>query len=114
MSRLKNAIHVNRISGGSWHPHRGVTAILRACLQSKISDVQFFSWAPVTGINSNPDGSVGVDCGARGTITAQNVIVATNGYTRHLLPELENVCVLQVELLALIPGLCRFVPTPGW
>ena len=88
MTRLKGTLQVNRIPAGSWHPHRGVTAILRLALESKTSNMQFFSWAPVASVDGpGPDGLFSVDCGARGTVRARKVIIATNAYTRHLIPE---------------------------
>jgi len=63
---------------------------MRRALESKVSDVKFFSWAPVSGFTEQPDGTVRVDCGARGVLIARNLIIATCAYTHHLLPELED------------------------
>ncbi|TXT09243.1 hypothetical protein VHUM_02717 [Vanrija humicola] len=92
VSRVHDAVACNRIPSGSWHPHRAVTALLRLALKSTAANVQFFSWAPVAGI-SNANGRVSVDCESRGVITARQVIVATNAYTRHLLPETQDLLV---------------------
>jgi glycine/D-amino acid oxidase-like deaminating enzyme len=120
VSRIKDAIMVNRLPGASWHPHRGVTAILRRALSSKTADVKFFSWAPVASITSNFDGTVAVDCGGRGTVTGRKIIVATNGYTRDLIPEVEKLYVQLVlpdahnRLVPYRAQAARVVPPPTY
>lgn len=79
-SRISNALQVNTVPAGSWHPHRGVTALMRRALEG---GAQLFSWTPVMGLTRR-ELDWDVDCGARGTVTAANVILATNGYTRYL------------------------------
>ncbi|BEI92386.1 uncharacterized protein CcaverHIS019_0500140 [Cutaneotrichosporon cavernicola] len=93
LSRTRGAVQANRIPGGSWHPHKGVTAFLRLALESKSADVSFYSWAPVAGFSQEADGTVTVDCAARGKMRARNVILATNAYTQHVLPELKDILV---------------------
>ena len=46
---------------------------------------ELYSWAPVSGFSSN-DGVCTVDCGARGQVSARQVIVCTNAHTPHLFP----------------------------
>lgn len=91
LSRTRGAIQANRCPGGSWHPHRGVTAFLRLALESKVADVSFYSWAPVAGFSHSSDGTVTVDCAKRGSVRARNLVFATNAYTQHVLPELKDV-----------------------
>lgn len=86
ISRVKNALAVKYTPSGSWHPHRGLTALLRKALESKSADFAFYSWAPVARLGKTGAGW-SVDCGERGTIRAKQVVLATNGYTRHLFPE---------------------------
>ncbi|GMK53416.1 hypothetical protein CspeluHIS016_0100020 [Cutaneotrichosporon spelunceum] len=93
LSRTRGAVQANRIPGASWHPHKGVTAFLRLALASETADVRFYSWAPVAGFSSNADGTVTVDCAARGNVRTRNVIFATNAYTQHVLPELKDILV---------------------
>lgn len=64
---------------------------MRLALESKVSDVKFFSWTPVAGFTEQADGTVSVNCGPRGTLTGRNLIIGTSAYSHHLLPELENV-----------------------
>ncbi|TXT12854.1 hypothetical protein VHUM_01255 [Vanrija humicola] len=86
LSRNDRALALNIGPAGSWHPHRGVTALLRLALASKTSDCSFFSWCPVQSFTRAGEGW-DLDCGGRGTIRAKEVILATNAYTRHLFPD---------------------------
>ncbi|WOO78253.1 uncharacterized protein LOC62_02G001803 [Vanrija pseudolonga] len=108
VSRINDAVACNLVPSGSWHPHRGVTALLRLALESKAANVQFFSWAPASGITNLANGLVSVDCGPRGIVTARQVIVATNAYTRHLLPETQDL------LVPRLAQACRVVPTASY
>jgi glycine/D-amino acid oxidase-like deaminating enzyme len=63
---------------------------MRLALGSTVSDVKFFSWTPVAALGENADGTISVNCGDRGIITARNVIVGTSAYTHHILPELKS------------------------
>ncbi|KAL1406437.1 hypothetical protein Q8F55_008136 [Vanrija albida] len=85
LSRNDRALALNIGPAGSWHPHRGVTALLRLALGSTTSKCDFFSWCPVQAFARAGDGWA-LDCGERGTIRAKHVILATNAYTRHLFP----------------------------
>lgn len=86
ISRVKNALAVKYSPSGSWHPHRGLTALLRKALESKSADFDFYSWAPVAQL-AKTGGGWRVDCGERGKIRARQVVLATNAYTRHLFPD---------------------------
>jgi hypothetical protein len=48
------------------------------------------SWIPVSGFTQQADGTVTINCGAKGTLRARNLIIGTCVHTHHLLPELEN------------------------
>lgn len=78
-ARMQSATGVTLVPAGSWHPHRGVTGLMRRALEQ---GVKLFSWTPV--MNLTRDGDWIVDCGERGTIKAKNVVLATNGYTQYL------------------------------
>lgn len=80
---MPTALALNRGPGASWHPHRGTTALIRLALASSSADVQYFSWAPVAGLRST-GAFWKVDTVSRGTMTARNIVLATNGWTRHL------------------------------
>lgn len=84
-ARMRTATHVNTVPAGSWHPHRGVTGLMRRALDA---GARLFSWTPVVRLERAERAEAGagwaVDCGERGTITAANVVLATNGYTRYL------------------------------
>lgn len=108
VSRVNDAVACNLVPSGSWHPHRGVTALLRLALESKAANVRFFSWAPASRITNLPNGLVSVDCGPRGIVTARQVIVATNAYTRHLLPETQDL------LVPRLAQACRVVPPASY
>lgn len=84
IARVPNALAVNRCAGASWHPHRGVTALMQLALGSKAADVSLFTWTPVSGFTQGGNGVWEVDCGERGGVRARAVVVATNGYTHHL------------------------------
>lgn len=56
---------------------------MRLALASGSANVRYFSWAPVAGVR--PAGAYWkVDTVSRGTITARNIVLATNAWTRHL------------------------------
>lgn len=78
-ARMDSATGVTLVPAGSWHPHRGVTGLMRRALEQ---GVKLFSWTPVMSLKQ--DGDWVVDCGDRGKIKAKNVVLATNGYTRYL------------------------------
>lgn len=86
LSRNDRALALNIGPAGSWHPHRGVTALLRLALASKSSNCSFFSWCPVQKFTRAGDGWA-LDGGPRGVIHGREVILATNAYTRHLFPD---------------------------
>lgn len=86
MSRLKGALALRYTASGSWHPHRGLTELLKKALASKTCDFEFYSWAPVASFKKTWSEWM-VDCTKRGSIRAKQVVLATNGYTRHLFPE---------------------------
>lgn len=88
LSRVRGTLQVNKVRAGSWHPHRGVTALVRLALESKApKSFNLYSWCPVNDLPEQPvDGVWTVDCGARGRIRAKQVIIATNAWTRHLFP----------------------------
>ncbi|RSH86042.1 uncharacterized protein EHS24_004246 [Apiotrichum porosum] len=89
VSRIKSALAINRGPSGSWHPHRGTTALLRLAIESKTSTCEFFSWTPVNSVTPSPSGW-SVDCGGRGTIVAGQVVLATNAWTSHLFPNVPD------------------------
>ncbi|BEI80771.1 hypothetical protein CcaverHIS002_0113000 [Cutaneotrichosporon cavernicola] len=84
VSRVKGALGMKWTPSGSWHPHRGITALLKKALENK--DMSFYSWAPVASLKEYRGGWT-VDCGDRGVIRTKQVVLATNGYTRHLFPD---------------------------
>lgn len=86
LSRMADAVSVNIGPAGTCHPHRFTTALLRLALESTASSCELFSWAPVLKLGSE-GGEWTVDCGDRGVIRAGQVVLATNAWTRHLLPE---------------------------
>jgi glycine/D-amino acid oxidase-like deaminating enzyme len=84
VSRVKGALAMKWVPSGSWHPHRGLTALLKKALENK--DFSFYSWAPVSSLKEYRGGWT-VDCADRGVIRAKQAVLATNGYTRHLFPD---------------------------
>lgn len=84
VSRVTDAIALNKGPGGSWHPHRGTTALLRLALESPCSDFRLLSWTPVMSLEQVDGSGWSVDCGTRGQIKAPRVVLCTNAYTRHL------------------------------
>lgn len=79
-SRMPSAKQVNTVPAGSWHPHRGVTGLMRRAIDQ---GVKLFSWTPVKGLKRDGEQWT-VDCGEKGQIKAKTVVLATNGYTRYL------------------------------
>ncbi|EJT47927.1 hypothetical protein A1Q1_03162 [Trichosporon asahii var. asahii CBS 2479] len=80
-ARMQTATAVTTVPAGSWHPHRGVTGLMRRALEQ---GVKLFSWTPVMSLHQQGGEGWIVDCGDRGKIKAKNVVLATNGYTRYL------------------------------
>lgn len=79
-ARMASATAVNTVPAGSWHPHRGVTGLMRRAIDN---GTKLYSWTPVMGLKRAGEGTT-VDCGDRGSIAAKNVVLATNGYTQYL------------------------------
>lgn len=87
VARQADAVSANIGPAGSCHPHRLTTALLRLALES--TSCQLFSWAPVLKLEQKGEGW-NLDCGSRGTISAGQVVCATNAWTKHLFPESTN------------------------
>jgi glycine/D-amino acid oxidase-like deaminating enzyme len=81
VTRHPDAVAANIGPAGSCHPHRLTTALMRLAIAG---GAQFFSWAPVLALRE--EGGWVLDCGARGTVRAGQVVAATNAWTGHLFP----------------------------
>jgi glycine/D-amino acid oxidase-like deaminating enzyme len=86
ISRVPKAIGAAVFPAGSLYPLRFVHGLLSICLSR--GGFQLFTQTPVHSFNRNGiHWSVQTN---RGTISAKKVLVATNGYSRALLPCLDN------------------------
>ena len=87
LSQTKDAHWGCAYKVGSIHPYKLVNGILRKCfIKAKEGGGEFNLQAhtPVTGLKHGNGWTVRTD---RGRVTAPKVILCTNGYTSHLLPE---------------------------
>jgi glycine/D-amino acid oxidase-like deaminating enzyme len=75
-----------RYEAGSINAYKFVTGVLELCLQKGLN---LQTYTPVTELsNLDSEGSLWAAVTERGRIAAKNLIVATNGYASHLLPQL--------------------------
>ena len=82
-------------------PYKLITFILEKLVKEGSLNLQTLT--PVTKVSKGKDGKPTLET-ARGTITANNVILATNGYTSHLLPDLASIIVpVRGQMTALFP-----------
>lgn len=96
---------VSQVAARLW-PYKFVAAVFEQLLTnastSKHINVQ--TNTPVTGLSATPAGSWHVTT-ARGTVAAAKVVLATNAYTSHLLPQYADLIVpCRGQMSALIPG----------
>ena len=83
-------------------PYKLIAHILTRCIKSSYLNLQ--TKTPVTDISRPEDSSEVVVTTPRGTINARHVILATNGYTSHLLPEFHDLIVPERGVMsALLP-----------
>lgn len=103
-------------SAGSLWPYKFVAFILEKLIKERKLNLQ--TNTPVTSINSSHDGKARhALCTPRGTIKAHHVILATNAYTSHLLPEFADLIVPERGVMtALLPpkGMERLATSYGF
>ncbi|TXT08636.1 hypothetical protein VHUM_02764 [Vanrija humicola] len=80
ISRIKGTTSVHVRPGGSVHPHKLATALMRLAIDSKDSDFSFHSWTPVLAL-PEPSAAGWTLKTSKGDISAARVILATNAYT---------------------------------
>lgn len=80
---------------GNYHPFKYVSGLLEKSLER---GVELYTRTPVETITSGEGGTHLVKT-ARGTIQAKNVIMATNAFTREVLPELAGIEPYQSQIM---------------
>ncbi|KAI0407134.1 FAD dependent oxidoreductase [Xylaria palmicola] len=87
---------------GSLNSYQFTVGVLKLCLKQGLN---LQTNTPVTSVSRRPGGGYQVDT-LRGTITARRVVMATNGYTAHLLKRFQGIIVpLRGHVTAQRPGL---------
>jgi len=90
-----------RYAAGSISAYKFAVGVLKLCLEQ---DLNLQTFTPVTSIQSHQPG-IWIATTPRGAITTKNLILATNGYTAHLLPEMQTKIVpLRGQVTAHRPG----------
>jgi glycine/D-amino acid oxidase-like deaminating enzyme len=90
MCRGEGVVGALKYEAGSIHAYKLVTGVLELCLRKGLN---LQTHTPVTELGILDGGGEGMLRTAvtqRGTIAAANIIVATNGYASHLLPQLRG------------------------
>ncbi|KAK8859613.1 FAD dependent oxidoreductase [Apiospora arundinis] len=96
---------------GSMSSYRLVVGVLKMCMERGLNLQTNTPATSLEKIDGNDGDSWRVNT-PRGTITAQKVILATNGYTAHLLPQFQGIIVpLRGHVTAQRPG--QNMPTNG-
>ncbi|KAF2199067.1 FAD dependent oxidoreductase-like protein [Delitschia confertaspora ATCC 74209] len=93
-------------------PYRIVTGILQSCIKRGLKLFTNTMVTKVTSVSreSTPLNAVWAPTGA---IMTPNLIFATNGYTAHLLPEMQSLIVpLRGQMTMQLPGSSSTLPTP--
>lgn len=90
-----------RYAAGSISAYKFTTGVLKLCLSRGLN---LQTNTPVTSIEKG-EAEVWTVVTARGTVTTKNLILATNGYTAHLLPQMQTKIVsLRGQVTAHRPG----------
>jgi glycine/D-amino acid oxidase-like deaminating enzyme len=85
---------------GSISGYKFVNGVLEMCLERRL---ELFTHTPVTKLERSRDGWEVV--AAKGSVKAKRVVVATNGYTAHLLPQFQaKIVPLRGQVTAHRPG----------
>ena len=99
-----NAIGAVSYEAGSLSAYKLVIGILKVALQKGL---KLHTSTPATSLSRTSSGDGWDVTTPRGTITAQRVVLATNGYTAHLYPQLQGLIVpLRGHVSAQRPGRC--------
>lgn len=105
---------LTRGAGQLW-PYKYVTYILETLVQS--GRLALHTNTPVTSLSPDSDGKSTLIHTPRGTIAATQTILATNGYTSHLLPSFADLIVpVRGEMSAQLPppGMARLTDSYGF
>ncbi|KAL1406256.1 hypothetical protein Q8F55_007951 [Vanrija albida] len=86
LSRIKGTTSVHVRPGGSVHPHKLATALMRLAIDSTAADFAFFSWTPVLAAPVCVEGRWTLKT-SKGDISASRVVLATNAYTGTFFPK---------------------------
>lgn len=89
ISRVKDAVGVAIWPAGSLHPLRFVHELLKHCL--KQSNFSLYTHTPALEIKKDQSKKIWHVITPRGSLRARNVLLATNGYSTKLLPDLQSV-----------------------
>lgn len=85
LSRFRDVTSVHVRPGGSVHPHKLATALMRLALDSPHANFSLHQWTPASGHPAR-DGDAWVLQTSAGSIRAKRLVLCTNAHTRHFFP----------------------------